>query len=83
MNDNDEVRDEPELKFPGDAYQWYSNIRVNEILEKFVEDKYYTGEVHDKVTALVMKMSAEDAKNLLVALLNKNFEVGLKLLSES
>ncbi|MBR6887677.1 MAG: hypothetical protein IKN16_04455 [Selenomonadaceae bacterium] len=82
LDDNDEVRDELELKFPGDAYQWYSNVRVKEIVKKFAENKYYSGGAYDKLIARVMRMSNEDAKKLLVALLNKNFEVGLKLLRE-
>ena len=82
LDDNDEVRNELELKFPGDAYQWYPNLLVKEIIEKFAENKYYSGGAYDKLIARVMRMSNEDAKKLLVALLNKNFKVGLKLLRE-
>lgn len=80
---NDEVRDELELKISGDIFQWYPNLRVKELIQKFAENKYYTGEAHDKVTARVMKMSASAAKKLLIELLDKNYEVGLKLLRES
>ena len=83
LDDNDEVRNELERKFQGDAYQWYPNLRVKEIVEKFAENKYYSGGAYDKLIARVMQMSNEDAKKLLIALLNKNFEVGLKLLRES
>ena len=31
---NDEVRDELERKFQGDAYDWFNNVKVNEILSK-------------------------------------------------
>lgn len=83
IDDNAEIRDELYSKSQNDPYQWYSNIRVKEIVKKFVENKYYTGETHDKVTTKVMKMSDVDAKNLLIELLDKNFEVGLKILRES
>ena len=80
---NDEVRNELELKFHGDVYQWYPNLRVKEIVDEFAKNKYYSGGAYDKVTALVMQMPDEDAKKLLVELLDKNYEVGLKLLRES
>lgn len=82
LEDNDEVRDELERKFRGDAYQWYSNVRANEIVEKFAKNKYYNGGACDKVTARVMQMSSEDAKKLLIELLDKNYEVGVKVLRE-
>ena len=81
LDDNDEVRNELELKFPGDAHQWYSSVRVQDIIEKFAENKYYTGEAHDKVTARVMQMSDEDAKKLLIELIDKSYEVGVKVLT--
>ena len=83
IDDNAEIRDELYSKSQNDPYQWYSNVRVREIVKKFVENKYYTGETHNKVTTKVMKMSDVDAKNLLIELLDKNFEVGLKILRES
>ena len=83
LDDNDEVRNELERKFQGEIFQWYPSVRVKEIVEKFAENKYYSGGAYDKLIARVMRMSNEDAKNLLIALLNKNFEVGLKLLRES
>ena len=79
---NDDVRAELELKFSSDIFQWYPNLRVKELVQKFAERRYYTGETHDKVTARVMKMSASAAKKLLIELLDKNYEVGLKLLRE-
>lgn len=82
LDDNDEVRTELERK-EVDVYQWHSNSRVKDIIEKLTETKYYTDGVHDKVTARVMQMPDEDAKKLLIELLDKNFEVGLKLLQES
>ena len=83
LRDNDEVRDAIEWKTSNQPYEWYSNSRVNSVIEKLVENKYYTGEAHDKVTARVMQMPGEDAKKLLIELLDKNYEVGLKLLRES
>ena len=84
LDDNDEVRNELERnKTSGDAYQWYPNLRVKEIVEKFAENKYFSGGACDKVTARVMRMSNEDAKKLLIELLDRNYEVGLKLLRES
>ena len=47
------------------------------------ENKYYSGGACDKVTARVMQMPDRDAKKLLIELLDKNYEVGLKLLRES
>ena len=83
LDDNDEIRNELELKFQGDAYQWYPNLRVKEIVGEFAKNKYYSGGACDKVTERVMRMSDEDAKKLLIELLDKNYEVGLKLLKES
>ena len=83
LDDNDEVRNELESKFKGDAYQWYSNVRINEIVKEFAKNKYYSGGAYDKVTARVMQMSDGDAKKLLIELVDKNYEVGLKLLRES
>ena len=78
---NDEVRDELESKFQGDAYDWYKNVKVNEILAQWAKNKYYSGGVYDQVIEKVNKMSSEDAKKLLIDLLDKNYEVGLKLLT--
>lgn len=83
LDDNDEVRNELETKFLGDAYQWYPNIRVNELVDEIARNKYYSGGACDKITARVGKMNPEDAKTLLIELLDKNYEVGLKLLRES
>ena len=83
LNDNEEIRRELELKISGDAYQWYPNLLAKEIVSKFAENKYYMGWAHDKVTEKVGKMSADAAKKLLVELVGKDFEVGLKILRES
>lgn len=83
LDDNNEVCDELERQFPGDAYQWYPNLRAKEIIKKFAENKYFSGGACDKVTMRVMRMSNEEAKKLLIELLDKNYEVGLKLLRES
>ncbi len=83
LDDNDEVRDELELKLSGDVYQWYPNDRANEIIREFAKNKYYSGGAYDKVSALVMRMTDSDAKKLLIELVDKNYEVGLKLLRES
>ena len=78
---NNEVRDELERKFQGDAYDWFNNVKVNEILARWAKNKYYSGGVYDQLLAQVNKMSSEDAKKLLIDLLDKNYEVGLKLLT--
>lgn len=83
LDNNDEVRNELEIKFPGEVYQWYPSVRANEIVKEFAENKYYSGGAYEKLTARVMQMSDEDAKKLLIDLLDKNYEVGLKLLKES
>ncbi|MBR2520311.1 MAG: hypothetical protein IKE46_11095 [Selenomonadaceae bacterium] len=82
FNDNDEVRNELEAKFRGDAYQWYPNMRVKELVDEISRNKYYSGGAYDKITAQVMQMSPEKAKTLLIDLLDKNYEVGLKILRE-
>ena len=82
LDDNDEVRNELE-KLNIEPYHWYNNTRVNDVIEAFAKNKYYNGGAYDKVTARVMQMSDEDAKKLLIELLDKNYEVGLKLLRES
>ena len=81
--DNDEVRQELERKFNGDAYQWYPNVHVREIVKKFVENKYYMGEAHDRVNERINRMTDREAKYLLLKLVDKSFEVGLELLRES
>lgn len=83
LDDNNEIRDELERKFPGDPYYWYPNMRVQEIIEEFAKNKYYSGGACEQVKSRVIKMSDEEAKKLLIELLDKNFEVGLKLLMES
>lgn len=79
---NDEVRNELELKCQRDPYQWYPNVRVKNLVKKFAENKYFSGGAYDKVTERVMRMSDGDAKALLIKLLEKNYEVGIKLLRE-
>ncbi len=80
LKDNDEIRAELELKSSKEPYQWHN---AKEIIKNFAKNKYYTGSAHDKVTARVEQMSAEAAKKLLVELVDKDFEVGLKILKES
>ena len=82
MLNNDEVRGELELKCQRDPYQWYPNVRVKNLVKKFAENKYYNGGAYDKVTERVMRMSDSDAKELLIKLLEKNYEVGIKVLRE-
>ena len=82
FEDNDEVRNELEAKFSGDAYQWYPDVRVKELIGEFAKNKYYSDGTYDKVMELVMKMPTEDAKKLLLKLPDKNFEVGLEILKE-
>ena len=83
FDDSDEVRNELELKLSADVYEWYPSPRAGELVKKFSESKYYSGGACEKLTAKVAQMSAEDAKKLLLELLDKNYEVGLKLLRET
>ena len=83
FDDSDEVRNELELKLSADVYEWYPSPRAGELVKKFSESKYYSGGACEKLTAKVTQMSAEDAKKLLLELLDKNYEVGLKLLRET
>ena len=83
IDNNDEIRDELESKFLGDVYDWSLNDRATDIIKEFAENKYYNGGAYEKLTVRVMQMSDEDAKKLLIDLLDKNYEVGLKLLKES
>ena len=83
FDDNDEVRNELEAKFRGDAYQWYPNVRVKELVDEISRNKYYSGGAYDKITAQVALMSPDEAKTLLIDLLDKNYEVGLKILTEN
>ena len=82
FDDNDEVRNELEAKFPGDAYQWYPNMRVKDLVTEIARNKYYSGGAYDKISELVGKMEPADAKALLIELLDKTFEVGLRILRE-
>lgn len=82
FDDNDEIRNELEAKFQGDAYQWYPNMRVKELVAEIARNKYYSGGAYEKISELVGKMEPADAKALLIELLDKNYEVGLKILRE-
>ena len=82
LEDNNEIRNELEANFSGDAYQWYPNIHAQKFVDEFARGKYYSGGAYDKVTELVMRMPNEEAKNLLIKLLDKNYEVGMELLRE-
>lgn len=83
LDNNDEIRQELETKISADAYSWYpNNDSVKKLVNKCAENKYYIGGVYEKLTARVMQMSDSEAKHLLIELLNKNYEVGLKVLSE-
>ena len=83
LEDNDEVRNELEANFLGDAYKWYPNVRTQEIVNEFVKNKYYSEGFCDKATECVGRMSNEDAKALLIKLIDKNYEVGLEVLREA
>lgn len=82
LDDNEEIRSEIETKFQNNPYNWYPNINVNELVEDFAKDKYFTGGAYDKAIQKVVEMPDEDAKKILIELLDKNFEVGLKILRE-
>ena len=83
LDNNDEVRDKLERKFSDDVYQWYPNVHMSKFIEAFAKIKYFSGGTHDKVTARVMSMTDSEAKKLLIELVDKDYEVGLKLLRES
>ncbi len=83
FDDLEEVRNELELKLSSDVYEWYPNFQLKSLVKKFAESKYYSGGACEKVTARVMQMSDEEAKKLLIDLLDKNYEVGVKLLRET
>ena len=83
LTDNNEVRNALAAKFSDDAYKWYPNISVNIFLKEFAKNKYYSGGAYDKLTEKIMQMPSEKAKEFLIKLLDKNFEVGLKILRES
>ena len=81
---NDDVRNELEIKFRGEVYQWYpKNSFLKNLLDECARNKYYSGGAYDKVNELVQRMSGDEAKELLIKLLDKNYEVGIKLLKES
>lgn len=84
LDDNNEVRNELETKFPGEAYKWYSDVcGVKELVEEIARNKYYSSGACEKIKERVERMPPEDAKALLIELIDKNYEVGLKLLRES
>lgn len=83
LDDNNEVRNELETKFPGEAYQWYPSVRIKELVAEIARNKYYSGGAYDKIRERVEHMPPENAKTLLIELLDKNYEVGLKILRES
>lgn len=80
LEDNDEVRDELEVNLHADFYHWYPNYRTSKIVEEFARNKYYSGGAFDKLTAKVGNMSDSAAKSLLIELVDKSYEVGLKIL---
>ncbi len=83
LKDNNEVRNALTANFSDDAYQWFPNFDVNKFIKKFAENKYYSGGAYDIIKEKVMKMPSDKAKDFLINLLDKNFEVGLKILRES
>lgn len=85
LENNDEVRSEIESKsnLRDDVYHWLENSQVKQIVQEFARNKYYSGGVCDKLSTKVGSMSDSDAKHLLLELLDKSFEFGLKLLKES
>lgn len=82
IDDNDEVRTLLEQSV-SDVYQWHSSNRAKKIVKELAENKYYDGGAYDKVTARVMQMPDDVAKKLLIELVDKSYEVGVKLLKES
>mgnify|MGYP002624407711 CR=1 FL=1 len=83
LEDNNEIRGALEIKFSDDAYKWYPNFALAEFIKEFAKNKYYSGGAYDKLTEKIMQMPSEKAKEFLIKLLDKNFEVGLKILRES
>ena len=82
LDDNEEIRNQLETKVQNEPYNWYPNVAANELIKDFAKDKYYNGGAYDKVKEKVMRMPDKDAKEILISLLDKNFEVGLKILRE-
>ena len=83
LDNNNEVRKELERRLTGDAYNWYPNMKLQEIVKKLTKAKYFSGGFYSKVVKLVMRMTDSDAKKLLIELVDKDYEVGLKILKES
>ncbi len=83
LEDNNEIRDALETKYSNDAYKWYPKFGLAEFIKEFAKNKYYSGGAYDKLTEKIMQMPSEKAKEFLIKLLDKNFEVGLKILRES
>ena len=70
ISGNEEVRNELEMKISGDVYRWYPNMRVLELVDEIAKNKYFSGGAYEKLTARVCAMSREEAKRLLLELVD-------------
>lgn len=52
------------------------------VIEKLSRKKYFSGGLHDKVVAGINRMPADEAKKMLLELVEKDYEVALKILKE-
>jgi hypothetical protein len=80
FDDNEELRRELESQLTSDVYQWYPNNLLKGVIEKLSKKKYFSGGLHDKVVAGINRMPADKAKKMLLELIEKDYEVALKLL---
>lgn len=80
LDDNDEIRNALTENFSDDAYQWYPNLAVNEFIKNFAKNKYRQSNAHAQAHARAAQLSNTNARKMLLELLDKNYEVGLKFL---
>ena len=82
LKDIDEVRTRLENdERTGDPYVWLSNKAVQRVVEELARNTYYAEE-SDELAAAINKMPAYEAKEYLLRLVKKNYEVGILILAK-
>jgi hypothetical protein len=81
LTDIDEVRKHLEKYVPESYYQWYGSPTVSSEIKKLARSKYLNGG-NSSVMKKIDGMSADEAKQLLKALVTDDVEVGISIISK-
>ena len=81
LKDNDEVRKYLEKVVPETYYQWYGSPTVIEEIKKLARSKYLNGG-NTPVMKKIDDMTADEAKQLLKALVTDDVDVGISIIAK-